>query len=191
MQPDFFKQIVESGKEGTSLEFKESQAWETIRNKITRCVLAMTNTREGGYLIVGIEDAGNLAGMQAAHLGTFHEEEVRDYVSNFADPRADFDMHQVNYDGRDFLVFVVREFAPVPVICKRDSGTDLRKGALYVRSRNGRPQSNEINDSAHMRELIDLAVDKSQENLVARGWQHRAEVDVEERFREERADLNL
>ncbi len=181
MTPEHFKQLIEFGRESTVLEFKESCEWDALKPVIARCILAMTNTRGGGHLIIGVKNDGDLVGLSLAHKQTYEEEKIKDYLSNYADPYVDFDLDHVSYEEKDFVVVTVREFMEVPVICKKD-GDEFQRGAIYTRTKNRRPESAPIPDSAHMRELIELAVDKGNENLKGRGWIHPTAEKSKEKF---------
>src|SRR5918992_3524376 len=56
-------------------------------------------------------------------------------------------------------VIQVKEFADIPVLCKRSYDNVLREGACYVRSRR-KPETSEIPTLADMRDLLDLATEK-------------------------------
>lgn len=190
MTANDFKKIIEFGKESTSLEFKESETWENLKQKIIRFILAMTNTREGGHLIIGITDEGKLKGMKKEHVVTYKEEEIKDCLAEHADPHVNFNMDIIKDDGKNFVVFTVREFDEIPVICKKDN-RELHKGVIYIRTINRRPESASVPDSAHMRSLIELATDKMNENLKVRGLEYKNSLTTTKSFQEEIDDLNI
>ncbi|MEK7552142.1 MAG: ATP-binding protein [Patescibacteria group bacterium] len=191
MTIDNFKRIIESGKESISLEFKESESWDSsLKNKLTKFILAATNTREGGNLIVGIDNSGKLVGVKAEHLTSYKEDVIKDYVSRYADPYANFSVDIVEHESKNYVVFTVREFSEMPVICKKE-GDGFRKGAIYIRTRNRRPETVEVPDSAHMRELVELATDKMNENLKKRGWNRAISESAANSFLSQIEDLNI
>lgn len=191
MNTDKLKGILEFGRENPSLEFKESQNWEDLKFKIVRSVLAMSNTRNGGYLIVGVKNDGSLTGMEKSHIDTFNEEEIKDFISNYSDPYVDFDLDKVTLEEKHYSVFTILEFSSVPVICKKAYEPDLRRGAVYVRTRTRRPESTAVGDFVHMRELIDLSVDKTNNDLRSRGWENKNQKNDREKFKQEFSDLNI
>jgi hypothetical protein len=132
--------------------------------KITKAILAMSNLRDGGYLILGFDQDNNTfkpTGMNEADISTFNYDNVKSYVSEFADPYVEFYMEVVvdEKNGKKFLAFSINEFDQIPVICKRDGSEHLEKGAMYTRSRR-MPESVKVPTNAEMREIIDMAVEK-------------------------------
>lgn len=120
--------LIELGREGRSLEYKESHTWDELKNKITKTALGMTNIRDGGTIVVGVsERSGSLVplGMSESDLETYNEDDVRAYVNRFADPYVQLELHRISQDGQEFVVIVIHEFDQIPVICKR-SGIGLR-----------------------------------------------------------------
>lgn len=190
MKADELKQLIEGGREAVSLEFKESQLWDTLKLKIVKCILAMTNTRDGGHLVIGVKDDGTPLGVDAAHLSSYDEEIVKDTMSNYADPYVDFEMDIADIDGKNYILFTIREFTDQPVICKR-TGDGLELGAIYIRTRNRRPESVKVSDALHMRELIDLAVDKSVTRLRQRGLTHQDSGNSQAQFEEQIRELDI
>ncbi len=63
-------------------------------------------------------------------------------------------------------VMKVFEFDDLPHICVRDYPGVLRSGAVYVRPRRA-PETVEIASSVEMRELLDLATEKSVRRFLA------------------------
>ena len=74
--------------------------------------------------------------------------------------------------GRTIAILTIHEFETVPVLCgtqvRSPGGAEIvRKGACYVRS-NQVPATTEAADHAHLRELLDLAVEKGVREFLRR-----------------------
>jgi uncharacterized protein (DUF849 family) len=71
-----YRMIIYAGREDRSREYKQSFPWQRRGHgdtmaKIARTILAMSNLRDGGHIVVGVEDGTYLPkGMQAKHLST-------------------------------------------------------------------------------------------------------------------------
>lgn len=186
---DLLDQLIEAGRESPRLEYKGSWPWDEQKFKeiLTRSILAMANMKDGGHIVIGVEqgqDAPNPAGVQAKHRATYNEEAIKDFVGNYADPYVDFSVDVVTSRDRQFVLITVREFAEIPVICKKDGRTDqggLKLGSLYIRTRDRRPSSVAVQNQAQMRELLELAIDKGIRKLQQRGlvYGQRSPMDVE------------
>lgn len=197
MTCDEFYQLVEGGRENRKLEFKSSGAWTDpgFREKVIASILAMSSIQDGGHIVIGIKQVGetvNLEGMKQEDFDTFNEEETKDKVSNYADSHVDFDVEKKVCDEKNFVLITVREFEEVPVICKR-AGLILKKGSIYVRTKHRRPESVPVPDSNHMREIIDLAVDKKfmkeQKRLKKLGYEPT--ISDEQKFEDQIKDLGI
>jgi predicted HTH transcriptional regulator len=168
------KELMELIKAGErrSVELKQSMSWDepNTQAKITRSILAMSNIRDGGKIIIGAkrndDDTYEPEGLYPEHKDTYNSDNVADHVSNYADPYVKFTLEAITCGENTFIVIRVDEFEEVPVICKND-GRDLRRSAVYVRSRR-KPESVEVRDEAEMREIIEMAVEKSVRKLFQR-----------------------
>lgn len=174
---DLLDQLIEAGRESARLEYKDSWPWteQKFKEMLTRSILAMANMKDGGHIIIGVEqgrDAPNPGGVRAEHLATYNEEAIKDFVGNYADPYVDFSIDIVTARDRRFVLITVREFEEIPVICKKDGRTEqgaLKIGAVYVRTRDRRPSSVPVQNQAQIRELLELAIDKGIRKLQRRG----------------------
>ena len=158
-----FTELLALGREQAGVEFKGpgDRSDRRLFAKVARAVLAMANRRDGGVVVVGIDDERNeavLTGLSATQLATWEQDAVRDALAAYADPGVEVEVEPVRHGGRDFVVITIREFADVPVLCRRD-GDGVREGALYVRSRR-KPESVEVPRQAEMRDVIELATEK-------------------------------
>ena len=132
--------------------------------KVARAALSMGNLRDGGHVVVGIDDAKPermMPGLDDAHLASWLAyDDVSDRLAVYADPPLRFDLTELELaTGVRVAVLQVHEFDDVPHLCARAFPGELRKGGLYVRSRK-KPETAEIASSGEMREILDLAAEK-------------------------------
>lgn len=199
-----FQKIIEAGYESRNLEFKPGFSWSDsdslwLREKIIQTMLGMANTHDGGSIIVGINEKDNkpeFVGITAEQLATFKYDGIKGVVDSFASSSLSFDLAQATYKSKKYLVISVSDFDELPIICKNDgqyksSGGEylLRRGDVYTRSRSGPPATIRVTE-VEMREIIDIAVDKSELKLKKRGWRYVEKLD-EEAFLKQRKEFQI
>lgn len=168
-----FLEIIAELKERRNVEFKQSTPWGSPewRAKIAKSVLALSNVRDGGWVIIGIrrkkDGSHQLEGMEAAHLATYVEDTLNSTVAEYADPYARLSLDKVNVDGKDYVVIRVEESDEIPVICKKAFPKELRKGAIYTRSYRI-PETVEVPTQSEMREILERATDKAAGKFIQR-----------------------
>jgi predicted HTH transcriptional regulator len=180
MTTEEFIDLIEQGHESPAVEFKPGapRTAQAVFARIARAVLALSNRRDGGWVIIGVEEKGGktpiLKGVEAADLAGWNHDDVSAALNGFADPYVSVDVEVVAYNNSNFVVIRVHEFEEVPVICRRDVPAPpgekrpiLRDGACYVRSRK-KPESVEMPTQTEMRELLELAVDKGVRKFLRR-----------------------
>ena len=188
MTEEQFSELIARGREQPSVEFKRPglRTDKHLFAKVVRAILGMTNRRDGGYVIVGVEEIPTglvPTGLNQEELVTWKYDHVADGLASYADPSVEFDVVEVTVDSKTFIVIKVEEFAEVPVLCKKGYNKDkvvvLREGACYVRSRR-KPETIEVSTYADMRDLIDLATDKGVRRFVSRAHSAGLSVAVSE-----------
>ena len=164
--------LIDRGRESPNLEYKQSAPWRDLRLAIVKATLAFANTRGGGYIVIGMKHLGGdqyeAEGMTPGHLAEYTLDQMQSFVNGYATPFVSLDAARHEHDGRVFYVIAVDPFEDMPVICQRDAGDDLRRAAIYTRSRR-MVSSAPIDNPEDMRALIDLATDRSVARLRARG----------------------
>jgi hypothetical protein len=140
--------------------------------KVTRACLSMANLRDGGHVIIGIDDndpASMMPGLDAAELASWLSyDDVARRLAEYAEPPIRFDLDSCLLpSGATVAVIQVHEFADIPVLCVKDYPTVLRAGACYVRPRRV-PETAEIPSAVEMRDLLDLATEKALRAFVER-----------------------
>jgi hypothetical protein len=164
--------ILAGGRELRNFEVKGPglRTDTQLMAKVIRAALSMGNLRDGGYVLLGLNDQllaekqPGLTEEQAASWMSF--DDVARKFSEYSDPPLVFDLVELELsNGVSVVLMDMSEFTDVPHICARQYDGALRKGALYVRSR-GAAETLEVSDPVEMREVIDLATEKALRRFV-------------------------
>lgn len=160
-----FRQILARGQEGRHVEFKKSVSWDRgdFKWKIVKTVLAFSNVRDGGAIIIGVEETADgfrFTGITDEHRATYDEDDIREKVATRADPYATCRLEDhTDEAGNQYAVIDVDQFDELPVICKRDGPCNLFEGAIYTRSYR-MPESVPVPSQTEMRRILDMAVEE-------------------------------
>jgi predicted HTH transcriptional regulator len=150
--------------ESRSVEYKCSETWDNLKNKIVKACLAITNLRDGGYIVIGVKREGAhghliATGMQPEHLQTWDVDKVQQYVNKYAEPYVHLEIWFPQDNDKQFVVIRVKQFDTVPVLCKKDLPEEnLRKGDLLVRPL-GTIESRRVQTAEEMRAVLNIAMD--------------------------------
>src|SRR5258708_21423632 len=118
-----FADLVTLRYEPRGLEFKGAQP-RTDRvffAKVARACLGMANLRDGGRVIVGVDEQGgvlNPVGLSPSDLATWRYDDVAAALSTYADPAIDFDLFVHEYNGKQFVLLDIYEFREIPILCR-------------------------------------------------------------------------
>jgi len=159
------------GREQRGAEFKGpgKRTDKSFLAKVVRAILAMANKPGGGVVVLGVEDDGvslHATGLSQEEAATWSYDHLASSVSNYADPYVDFDVAVHDLGDRLLVVIEVREFDDIPVLCKKDCGQTLRRGALYVRRR-GRNETVEVPSHVEFREILNRASELLAKKIIA------------------------
>ena len=169
---------IEHRKEERYLEYKCSMVWtgdDTTKVKIAKAMMAMSNLRNGGVIVVGMKEIRKGVwepdGMTTQQVMSFSHDDIAQWVNDYAVPSVQFTIEPFMPDKNQFVIIQVREFDIVPTVCRKQKtlgGSEaLKNGAIYYRS-NRKNESAAISSEEDMRELIGLAVDKGVSREVRR-----------------------
>ncbi len=190
-------EIIKLGREEQNIEYKSSMPWTDtgFAEKIIRTILSMSNIRDGGFILIGMEeqDDGSYvpAGISSTDKATFNEDNMADKTSEFADPYVNFYLWPLAYDGKEFLIVQVNEFDEIPVICKKDgTTTNLVRGKMYTRSRR-KPESIAVPGQTEMREILDVAIEKGIRKFFSRTARIGIEVETPDSINENKFDEQI
>lgn len=175
MNSNKFSELIEElaaiGHEMRGVECKPSgpRNDKLLQIKVIKAMLGMANRRDGGYIVIGIQDTGTSlipSGLSQQDLITWKYDDLANSAAEYADPSISFELVSHEIHGKNFVLVTVKEFDDIPIICKKDYQSDLRKGGCYVRSRR-KPETTEIPTQEDMRDLLDLATEKRLRRFVA------------------------
>lgn len=168
------------GKEERYLEYKRSMSsmiWtgnDTTKVKIAKAMMAMANLRNGGVIVVGMQETAKGVWvpelMTPQQISSFTQDDVAQWVNDYATPAVQFSIGAYALNGNQFVIIQVQEFDASPVICRKQKtsgGETLEAGVIYYRS-NRKIESAPISTDEDLRELIGLAVDKGISRHVSR-----------------------
>lgn len=194
-----FWAILALRRETAAVEFKGpgSRDDNPFVARVIRGMLAMSNHRDGGRLVIGVAEGADgfeTIGLSSEQLDTWKNADAfADRVAAYADPSVKFTFQQMNdQGGQTHVVIEVEEFDSIPVICRKSFNDVLAEGALYVRPRR-KPESVPVRTAADMRDLIELASEKELRRYLTRA--ERAGVELAggpsdiDRFRDQLGDL--
>jgi predicted HTH transcriptional regulator len=129
----------------------------------------MGNLRDGGYVIVGIDDDRMEAmqpGLSDEQAESWRYDDVARRLREYSDPPLAIDLKPFELSsGARVVVLQVAEFVDTPHFCARDAGDTLRRGMLYVRATTV-PETRAIATADEMRELIALSTEKQLRSMI-------------------------
>jgi len=126
-----------NSRESSNLEFKESFNWCTA-SEYSRITVAFANTK-GGYIVFGVANKPHkLIGLGKRSLTSFDEIDhgkVSGFFDEFFAPEIHWDVHIHEVVGKSFGIVYIYESLEKPVVCKKNSGNELKEGDIYYRYR--------------------------------------------------------
>jgi predicted HTH transcriptional regulator len=150
--------------ESRSVEFKGPEKWETLGPGLAKDVLAISNIRDGGIIIIGVEKTGQICGLSKEQLETYDTDVMIDFINKYASPSIAIDIvtHKYQTEGiseRILLIIQIHEFEELPIICKKGNSGELKQAGVYFRPI-GKPESRLIREESEMKELLEIALEK-------------------------------
>lgn len=157
--------VLAIGHETRSVEFKAAGGLgdKAFVALVARAALALANQRDGGNIVLGIDDrnAGASNGLDDDQLRDWSNLDlVADKLNRYSDPPLILRVQARELpNGRPVVVIEVAEFSEIPSLCMKDYPGVLALGQLYTRSLR-KPESSMYHTHNEMREVLDLATQK-------------------------------
>ena len=117
-----FAQILELDHETSGVEFKGPGPRSNPRlfTRVVRAVLGMANRRDGGRVIIGVEDNGGVltpVGLSEEALITWRYDDIAAGIAVYADLSVSFERQVKEYTGNQYVVLEVDVFTDIPGLC--------------------------------------------------------------------------
>ncbi len=125
-------------------------------------------------MVVGVKETNSHTldpeGVTQSDLDTWQYDRIAAKFTPYAGPAIRFERQVIPIDGKQFLVFEIREFERAPVLCKKQYTVGgqvvLKEGGCYVRSAR-KPETSEVATYEDMMNLLELAIEKRLQQYVA------------------------
>ncbi|MDD3236674.1 MAG: ATP-binding protein [Candidatus Gastranaerophilales bacterium] len=162
-------ELISNKQETKNCDFKDSFSWTDLdRNhqcEIIKDIIAMANTKDGGQIVIGIEDrTWIIKGLSKEQLKSYDVTQINNLLHEYTDPKHSCTIKQVQIEDKELIVIEVPEFTEDIIITKKDSSC-IQRGRIYIRTD---AASSEMVPSNHeMRELIGRAITKKGDNLLS------------------------
>lgn len=172
MKPKDVMELINKG-ETPNIELKGPMAFEgDHRVELTKDIIAMANTRDGGAIIIGVTDRPSriIQGLTSAQLNSFDPTKICNFIKNKASPVPKIHAFQVIMpEGVTLLVLEVPEFDDQPIVCTNVGQTSanhlvFKEGDLLSRTIGS--ESAPIKGERELRHLLGIAIRKKRDGLL-------------------------
>ena len=101
------------GKEERYLEYKRSMIWtgnDTTKVKIAKAMMAMANLRNGGVIVVGMQETSRGIWvpevMTPQQISSFTQDDVAQWVNDYATPAVQFSIEAFPLNSNQFVIII-------------------------------------------------------------------------------------
>lgn len=169
------EKLIERKAESANLDYKGGFKWHKenrdLQFELIRDLMGMANTRDGGTIILGVEDGSyELKGVNKEIRDSLDQTDIAQMLHRYGSPKARIDVKKATISYKHVVVINVAEFEDVPIISadsiSKNKSKDLilRKGAIYIRT--SAATTEEISSEQDMRDLIGRAMLKRSDELL-------------------------
>src|SRR5687768_9718974 len=93
------------------------------KGEIVKCIMAFANSRDGGYILVGVEERADgfvPVGLSEDQSRSFDPTALGDFARNFCSALPRIRSQAVVIDGLILRLITIDEFVSEPIVCTRD-----------------------------------------------------------------------
>lgn len=91
---DEVQKFIDKKQEYKNVDFKATLDWENKKNKfkLIKNILGFSNTKGGGYLVIGYDEKTKEIGMNPEHFEKLSKDYIYDTAKNYADNDIEFEL---------------------------------------------------------------------------------------------------
>lgn len=170
---ELVRSLLASGTESHA-DYKAAMAFPPkgpARAKLAKQIIALCNRRDGGFLLIGVDDKTQKAtSLDLDQMTSWDAAKVNAGLRGYAAPDPLVQVFRGTTEGGASLLAVrAIPFAEQPLVCIHDVPGDdgkliIRAGALYIRTE--ATETKEVTSEAEMREILDRAYVRKGEGLL-------------------------
>ncbi len=172
---DDIVKLIEQKKETPNLDYKRGFIWDNSNNEqrieITKDILAMANTQDGGKLVIGVEDESfEFTGVSDVQYKSFDTTKINSFLHKYSDPVFNCSVIKQKIGDKKVIIIDIPEFREVPIFCKKQFHSPngniliLKQGGLYIRT--DACESTIISTADQMRSLMSRSLLKKKDDLI-------------------------
>lgn len=185
--PKELEDALYHGQEEVYLEYKGDISWNTRekRLEIIKTILALSNEREGGIIVIGIDKNGKRIGLSEENYNSFSHDKLNQYLEGKTNQPISCKLSKFEIEDKidnklkKFVFIQVSEIREFPVIyigpteLKNENekayleNIALRKGALYIRNKQ-HIGNKEISTTQEYQDLIERTYKKYERETIRR-----------------------
>ena len=121
-------------RESNKLEYKENFNFRNLGSYL-RTIAAFANN-QGGTILYGVKDSPHIPiGINRDKFDGIRIERISTFLSDYFSPQISWSIGLVKVNGRYFGYLNIDKCRDKPIICKKNSGKELKNGEIYYRYR--------------------------------------------------------
>lgn len=157
--------------ENQNVEFKAGNRCSgDFRCKIATVIIAFSNTRGGGTLLIGVDNLSRtVTGLSDEDLNSYDITDISSYLKERCSSIPKFYLAKLIVDKKNIVVITVEEFGVQPTILRADIASDQKThaNAGEILIRNSLSSTAKIQTYEEMNELLSLAISRKSEELLS------------------------
>lgn len=120
-------------RESAKLDFKQAFNWANAA-EYTKTMVSFANN-QGGYLVFGIKDKPReLSGLYGDSFEELTSEKISEFLKSYFSTTLDYEFEMIEVGSKKVGWIYTRPVLTKPIICIKNSGKELKDGAIYYRN---------------------------------------------------------
>lgn len=162
---DIVEKLIAKKQEYKNVDYKKTWDWDNKEHKfkIVKNILAFSNTKDGGYIVIGFDEKTKEIGMDELHYEKISKDYIYDFAKNYADNDLNFEVDK--FDEQKVILITIKECQETLVMCVKNEQKvnernqltkeyHLEKNAYYIRT--NKPET-KVATTKELRDMIETS----------------------------------